>query len=129
MRSDPMGACGPCFSRMPIGSTIVAADFSIARGQSLAVSSSQRAGSSSATPDRAARTRASERAARIVLIDPPWVSGAHGTRSTPARRYHDANVDTPSRWPDSPPPYRPLTAAQRRRQKERAVLLATGGLL
>jgi diguanylate cyclase (GGDEF)-like protein len=39
-------------------------------------------------------------------------------------------VETPARRSaDAPPAYRPLTSAQRRRLKERAVLLATGGLL
>src|SRR6476659_4346638 len=42
--SEPMGACGPCFSRMPMGRMQVLADFSMAWGQAEAVSSSHRAG-------------------------------------------------------------------------------------
>ena len=54
----------------------------------------------------------------------------HGKRSAAVRRYHDANVETPARWSADPLPVsRPLTTAQRRRLKERAVVLATGGLL
>src|SRR6476619_1068635 len=40
MRSDPIGACGPCFSRMPIGRMHVCPDCSSALFQSLATSSS-----------------------------------------------------------------------------------------
>src|SRR5690349_17256017 len=62
-----MGACGPCFSRMPIGRIAVPPDISSAFGQSLAVSSSHRAGNCCAdaidaqrhTPVTPARTLAS----------------------------------------------------------------------
>src|SRR5262245_21118545 len=69
MRSEPIGAWGPCFSRMPIGRTQVAADRSMACGQSAAVSSSQRAGRSwaSATVVRATATHTSAVVFRMVL--------------------------------------------------------------
>ena len=62
-----MGACGPCFSRMPIGRINVAADFSIARGQSPAVSSSQRAGRSWPAAGTA-RNAAAHRQATLLVI-------------------------------------------------------------
>src|SRR5437667_8073309 len=45
MRSVPKGRCGPCFSRIPKGSTQVPCDFSRALTKSPAVSSSHLTGS------------------------------------------------------------------------------------
>src|SRR5437879_3174485 len=79
MRSVPKGRCGPCFSRIPKGSTQVPCDFSRALTKSPAVSSSHLTGSDCA--EASAAETSPKTATREIneLSIGHLVSNSHGT--------------------------------------------------